>query len=87
MVMPIRHLFPFNPLLETLEKLAVILQRIVTLLERYSNYEILFKNNINTQRAIGALYCDLIDLRARVVKFHSRPSISKLSSKLYEVGF
>lgn len=73
--------------LETLEKLAVILQRIVASLERYSNYEILFKNNLNTQKAIGALYCDLIDLCARVVKFHSRPSISKLPSKFYEVGF
>ncbi|KAL3424962.1 NACHTdomain protein [Phlyctema vagabunda] len=61
---------------ETIEKLAKILQRIVASLERYSNYETLFKNNLNTQRAIGALYSDLIDLCTRVVKFHSRPSIT-----------
>ncbi|PQE19469.1 Vegetative incompatibility HET-E-1 protein [Rutstroemia sp. NJR-2017a WRK4] len=60
----------------TLEKLAIILQRIVDSLARYTNYESLFKNHIETQRAIGALYCDLIDLCTRVVRFHSRPSIS-----------
>ncbi|KAH0552836.1 hypothetical protein GP486_006963 [Trichoglossum hirsutum] len=64
--------------LETLEKLAVILQRIVASLERYNNYEILFKDNLTTQRAIGALYGDLIDLCARVVRFHSRPSLSAI---------
>ncbi|KAM3072408.1 hypothetical protein ACMFMG_009211 [Clarireedia jacksonii] len=61
---------------KTLEKLAIILQRIVDSLARYTNYEILFKNHLETQRAIGALYCDLIDLCTRVVRFHSRSSIS-----------
>lgn len=63
---------------ETVEKLARILQRIVASLERYSNYETLFKNNLHTQRAIGALYGDLIDLCIRVVKFHSRSAFSTL---------
>jgi len=62
--------------LNTLDKLVIILQRIVDSLERYSNYEVLFINNLNTQKAIGALYCDLLDLCTRVVRFHSRPSIS-----------
>lgn len=62
--------------METIEKLARVLQRIVASLERYSNYEILFKNNLNTQKAIGALYSDLIDLCTRVVKFHSRSALS-----------
>jgi hypothetical protein len=65
---------------ETIEKLARILQRIVASLNRYSNYEILFKNNLNTQRAIGTLYSDLIDLCTRVVRFHSRSALSTLSS-------
>ena len=61
---------------ETIEKLARILQRIVASLQRYSNYETLFNNNLNTQRAVGALYSDLIDLCTRVVKFHSRSALS-----------
>ena len=62
---------------ETLEKLALVLQRIVASLERYSNYEVLFLTHPNMQKAIGALYADLLDLCTRVVRFHSRPSISE----------
>jgi hypothetical protein len=62
--------------LKMLEKLSFILQRFVASLERYSIYEDLFRNNFNTQRAIGGLYYDLFDLCDRVVRFHSRPSIS-----------
>jgi hypothetical protein len=65
---------------ETLEKLALILKRIVASLERYTNYEILFKNHMDTQKAISLLYVDLLDLCIRVVRFHSRSSISKYSS-------
>jgi len=61
--------------LETIERLAIVLQRIVASLERCHNYEILFKNHMNTQKAIGALYVDLLDLCARMVRFYSRPSI------------
>lgn len=73
--------------LETIEKLAKVLQRIVASLERYSNYEILFKNNLNTQRAIGALYSDLIDLCTRVVKFHSRSSLSALNPRSHSRAY
>ncbi|KAH8817304.1 hypothetical protein F5884DRAFT_853725 [Xylogone sp. PMI_703] len=64
--------------IETIEKLAKVLQRIVASLGRYSNYETLFKNDLNTQRAIGALYSDLIDLCTRVVKFYSRPTLTSV---------
>ena len=62
--------------LKTLEKLALTLQRIVASLERYSNYKDSSRNALNIQRAIGALYCGLLDLCDCVVRFHSRPSIS-----------
>ncbi|KAF8854808.1 hypothetical protein BDZ45DRAFT_596539, partial [Acephala macrosclerotiorum] len=57
--------------LETIEKLAQLLHRIVTSLERYSNYESLFHNHMHVQNAVGLLYSDLLDLCTRVVRFHS----------------
>jgi len=68
-----------NDHLETLEKLTLALQRIVASLERYANYEMLFKNHMNTQKAICTLYVDLLDLCTRVIRFHSRSSICKYS--------
>ena len=60
---------------KTLESLAMILYRVVGSLERFSNYETLFKTDPAVQKAIGALYGDLIDFCTRVVQFHSRSSL------------
>lgn len=60
---------------KTLESLAMILYRVVGSLERFTNYDILFKTNPAVQKAIGALYSDLIDFCTRVVRFHSRSSL------------
>ena len=60
---------------KTLESLAMILHRITSSLERFQNYETLFKGNQLVQRVIGALYCDLIDFCTRVVRYHTRSSI------------
>lgn len=60
---------------KTLESLAMILYRVVGSLERFTNYETLFKTNPAVQKAIGALYSDLIDFCTRVVRFHSRSSL------------
>ncbi|KAL9131318.1 MAG: hypothetical protein Q9175_006790 [Cornicularia normoerica] len=60
---------------KTLESLAMILYRVVGSLERFTNYETLFKTNPAVQKAIGALYSDLIDFCTRVVQFHSRSSL------------
>ena len=60
---------------KTLEILAMILYRVVGSLERFTNYETLFKTNLAVQKAIGALYSDLIDFCTRVVQFHSRSSL------------
>ena len=53
---------------KTLESLAMILYRVVGSLERFTNYEALFKTNPAVQKAIGALYSDLIDFCTRVVQ-------------------
>ena len=60
---------------KTLESLAMILYRVVGSLERVTNYEMLFKTNPTVQKAIGALYSDLIDFCTRVVQYHSRSSL------------
>ncbi|CAF9918842.1 MAG: hypothetical protein ALECFALPRED_000847 [Alectoria fallacina] len=60
---------------KTLESLGMILYRVVGSLERFTNYETLFKTNPAVQKAIGALYSDLIDFCTRVVQFHSRSSL------------
>lgn len=60
---------------KTLESLAMILYRVVGSLEKFTNYETLFKTNPAVQKAIGALYSDLIDFCTRVVQFHSRSSL------------
>ena len=47
----------------------------------------MFKNNLNTQKAIGALYSDLIELCIRIVRFHSRASIGRfVSARLFPSG-
>lgn len=58
---------------KTLESLAAVLMQIASCVERHSNYEALFKLDRHVQDSICALYCDLIDFCARVVKFRSRP--------------
>ncbi|CZR55933.1 uncharacterized protein PAC_05821 [Phialocephala subalpina] len=55
-----------NDRLETIEKLTQLLHRIVTSLERYSNYENLFHNHITVRNAVGLLYSDVLDLCSRV---------------------
>ena len=47
---------------KTLESLAMILYRVGGSLERVTNYEMLFRTNPTVQKAIGALYSDLIDI-------------------------
>ncbi len=59
----------------TLENLTILLERIVGPLERFKNYEVLFKSNAAVQKAIGNLYCDLINFCTSVVKYHSRSSV------------
>ena len=61
--------------LRTLESLAMISYRVVRSLERFTNYETLFKTNSAVQKAIGALYSDLIDFCIRVVRYHSQSSL------------
>lgn len=63
---------------KTLESLAMILYRVVGSLERFTNYETLFKTNFAVQKAVGALYSDLIDFCTRVVQYHSRSSLRTL---------
>ena len=53
----------------------MVLQRITGSLERFADFEKLFKTNQAVQRAIGALYTDLIDFCTRVVRFYSRSSL------------
>ena len=60
---------------KTLESLVMILWRVVGLLKRFSNYEKLIKTNSAVQKAIGALYSDVIDFCVRVVEHHSRSSL------------
>ena len=55
----------------------MVLHRVVASLERFTDYENLFKNNGAVQKAIGALYSDLIDFCARVVRYHSRASFRR----------
>ena len=62
---------------KTLESLAMVLHRVTGPLERFSNYERLFKGDPVLQRAIGALYSDLIDFCTRVVRYHSRSPLRK----------
>lgn len=60
----------------TLESLAMkIIYRVVGSLERLTTYETLLKTNPAVQKAIGALYGDLIDFCIRVDQFHSRSSL------------
>ena len=63
---------------KTLEGLAMVLHRITSSLERFSNYERVFRDNLAVQKAIGALYSDLIDFCARIVRFHSKSSMRML---------
>lgn len=56
---------------ETFEKLTLFLQCITTSLERYNNYETLFRSHVKMQKATGALDADLLDLCSRVVRFYS----------------
>ena len=65
---------------KTLESLAMILYKVVGSLERFTNYETLFKTNPAVQKTIGALYSDLIDFSTRVVQFHSRSSLRTIVS-------
>lgn len=58
-----------------LENLAMILDRVVSSLERCVNYEKLFETNTAVQKAIGILYSDLIDFCTRVVRFYSKSSL------------
>ncbi|KAL6715489.1 hypothetical protein ACLMJK_006450 [Lecanora helva] len=59
---------------KTLESLTLVLHRIISSLERFTNYEKLFRDDPAVQKAIGALYSDLLDFCARVVRFHSGSS-------------
>ncbi len=67
---------------KTLESLAMILYRLVGSLERFTNYETLFKTNPAVQRAVGVLYSDLIDFCTRVLQFHSRSSLRAMVTSL-----
>ena len=64
-----------NDHFKTLESLAMILYKVVTSLERFTNYETLFKTNPAVQKAIGAFYSDLIDFCTRIIQYHSRSSL------------
>ena len=61
-----------NDHFKTLESLAMIVYKILSSIERYSNYEKLFAEDRGVQQAIGDLYSDLIDFCARIVRFHSK---------------
>lgn len=61
-----------NDHFKTFESLAMILHRIIGSIERFTNYENIFKTNPAVQKAIGFLYGDLIDFCTRTVRFHSR---------------
>ena len=60
---------------KTLESLAMILNRVISSLERFTNHENLFKTNPAVQEAIGILYSDVIYFYTRVVRFYSRSSV------------
>ena len=73
--------------IKTLESLAMVLYRIVGSLGRFTNYETLFKTNSAVQKAIGALYSDLIDFCTRVVQFHSRSSLRTMITRTFDKDF
>ena len=64
-----------NDHFKTLESLAMILYKVVTSLERFTNYETLFETKPAVQKAIGALYSDLMDFYTRIIQYHSRSSL------------
>lgn len=65
---------------KALESLAMILHKFVGCLERFTNYDRLFKSSAAVQKAIGTLYADLIDFCTRVARFYSRSSMLAMMS-------
>ena len=53
----------------------MILNRVISSLERFTNHENLFKTNPAVQKAIGILYSDVIYFYMRVVRIYSRSSV------------
>jgi hypothetical protein len=66
--------------LSTLQNLAVLLERLVDPLKRFQNYELLFKESLQLQNAIGTLYCDLIELCTRIVTHFCKTGLRKAFS-------
>ncbi|MCJ1385859.1 hypothetical protein MMC17_008983 [Xylographa soralifera] len=60
--------------LKSVEKLARILERIMTILPRAQTYEELLQSSEAARNSIETLYADLIDFCVRAVQYHTLPS-------------
>lgn len=66
-----------NDRINTLQGLAVLLERLVDPLKRFQNYELLFQESRPLRQAIGALYCDLIEFCTRIVAHYCKTIFQK----------
>ena len=55
-----------------MEKLVFIINKVAGSIRRYQDFENLFDSDEGVRNAIGILYCDLICLCTRVVRFHAK---------------
>ena len=60
---------------KTLESLVKVLSKITCSLDRFVNYEQLFRTEPAVRKAVGTLYLDLLDFCTRTVRFHCRSAI------------
>jgi hypothetical protein len=55
----------------TLERLTFVIDKIARCLQRYQDFEVMFRDHQQVRQAIRALWVDLIWLCTRVIKYHS----------------
>ncbi len=55
-----------------MENLIFIIDKVAGSIRRYQDFEILFDSHEGVRNAVGTLYCDLICLCTRVVRFHAK---------------
>ena len=60
----------------------MVLHRVIGSLDKFTNHKNLFKDNSAVQKAIGALYSDLMDFCTRVVRYHSWSSFRRAHFQL-----
>lgn len=70
--------------LTSLHNVMLLIARLVEPLRRFNNYEHLFRENTNLQRAIGALYCDLIEFCARLSAHNTKSPLRRTFSGSFD---